>query len=192
MSTVVAVIKDGIACIGAESQTTIGNIKVTTGFVNGHKLMHWGENTFGMVGSASMFAVLDDLISKSDEAPELATPSQIFSFFRKLHPRLKKKYYIRAVYDDDDNAVETSRLNILLVNPHGVFQITPWRSVNVIKNFWAIGSGQDFALGALHVLMQDSSLDAEQITQRALEAACAMDLYSNAPLEWKTFRLRKT
>ena len=55
-------------------------------------------------------------------------------------------------------------------------------SVTKVKHYFAIGSGAQFALGALHAL-HDSKLGAEAIARRAVEAAIAFDTYCGGEVQ---------
>ena len=72
----------------------------------------------------------------------------IFEAWLSFHQLLKDKYYLRPE-DEDSDEFETSRMNVLLVNPKGVFAVGVLRSVNEYKRFTAFGSGCDYAIGAM-------------------------------------------
>lgn len=72
---------------------------------------------------------------------------------------------------------EDLKVNGLLVKPDGrVFHIfeTPFFSGPLTAKFWAVGSGEHYALGA----MQTGATAVD-----AVVAACALDVYSDGPVK---------
>ncbi len=191
MSTVAAAIKDGYICIAAESQTTYGYSKLPGEYLqNDIKLFEWGSSVIGMVGSVSMTMVMQDLIKKSKKEPNFSSPSHIFNFFKTLHPKLKKEYFLQAK-DDDDDPVETSRFSILIANKHGLFGVDPMREVSHYNKFWAIGSGSRFALGAMLPTYDLDQFDATKIAEAGVHAGVTFDIYSGGEITSKTIKMIK-
>jgi len=189
MSTVTAVIKDGYISIASESQTTYGYTKIPGEYMhNDIKLYEWGASVIGLVGSVSMAMVLQDLISKSKKEPNFSTPHHIFRFFKTLHPKLKKEYFLHSK-DEDDDPVETSRFKILLANKYGLFGVDPMREVTHYNQFWAIGSGTRFALGAMYATYGLDGFDAAKIAHLGVETASTFDLYSSGEIHAKTIKM---
>ncbi|HZQ05437.1 MAG TPA: hypothetical protein VFD70_02580 [Anaerolineae bacterium] len=92
--------------------------------------------------------------------------------------------------DDKDDPYESSRILALICNPHGIFYITDMRSVTHFAKFWAIGSGQEYALGALYANYEryKNPLD---IAKATMAAACEFDLHSDHPCLYYTVKLAK-
>lgn len=191
MSTVTAVIKDGFICIASESQTTFGGSKLPGEYLqNDAKLFQWGSSVIGLVGSVSMSMVLQDLIKKSKKEPNFSSPERIFNFFKTLHPKLKKDYFLQAKEDDDD-PVETSRFSLLIANKHGLFGVDPMREVSHYSKFWAIGSGTRFALGSMLSIYDLEEFDATKIAEAGVHAGVTFDIYSGGEIVSKTIKMIK-
>jgi len=191
MSTVTAAIKDGYICIACESQTTYGHSKLPGAYLHdGTKLYTWGSSIIGMVGSVSMTMVMQDIIKKSKKEPNFSTPYHIFNFFKTLHPKLKKDYFLQAKEDDDD-PVETSRFSLLIANKHGLFGVDPMREVSHYNKFWAIGSGTRFALGAMLPIYDLDNFDATKIAEAGVNAGVTFDIYSGGEITSKTIKMIK-
>jgi len=191
MSTVAAVIKDGYISIASESQTTFGRSKLPGEYLHNDAKLHvWGASVIGLVGSVSMAMILQDLIKKSKKEPNFSSPQHIFNFFKTLHPKLKKDYFLQSKEDDDD-PVETSRFSILIANKYGLFGVDPMREVSHYNKFWAIGSGSRFALGAMLPTYDMDEFDATKIAEVGVDAGVTFDIYSGGEIISKTIKMVK-
>ena len=83
---------------------------------------------------------------------------------------------------------ETLPLNALVVNRHGIFKVDATRSVYEHKKYWAVGSGEPFALGALHALYNEDA-DAENLVRSALKACGAFEANRGREIVIRTIRL---
>ena len=99
---------------------------------------------------------------------------------RQLHPILKDDYFLNSKEEDDD-AYESSRVDALIMNPHGIFGLYSLREVDQYTRFWAVGSGADFALGAMRVAW-DALDSAEAVARAGVEAGACFDNASALPL----------
>jgi len=65
MTTIVAVRKNGIVAIAADTLTTFGNTRLPAALDASHdKILHCGESYIGVCGSAAHHLVLANLLSK--------------------------------------------------------------------------------------------------------------------------------
>ena len=60
--------------------------------------------------------------------------------------------------------------------------VLEYASVTVFEQYYAVGSGAEFALGALHALY-DGDLDAETLARRACAAAMAFNLFCGGEID---------
>jgi ATP-dependent protease HslVU (ClpYQ) peptidase subunit len=102
---------------------------------------------------------------------------------------LKDKYYLRAE-DEESDEFETSRMNVLIVNPHGIFAVGVLRTVNEYKRFTATGSGCDFAVGAMRAVYEDETKSAEDIAKIGIEVAAEFDDATALPMNCYTLKLK--
>ena len=100
---------------------------------------------------------------------------------------MKERYHLKAG-DEKDAPYETTHMNVLLANPHGIFGVYSLRSVDEFSKFWAFGSGCDYALGALYCCY-DQLESAEEIATKAIEAAATFDDGTSLPITLKTIDL---
>ncbi len=181
MSTIVAVKKNGKACIAADTLTTFGEVKQSSEFDNTHdKIYQHHDNYFGIVGSAAHHIVIQSLLKKHGDELEFKSQLNIFESFRHLHPILKDEYFLNPK-DEEDDPYESSRIDTLIVNPSGIFAVYALREVFEYSRFWAVGSGGDIALGAMFAVY-DQLDSAEEIAKIGIEAGATFNNATALPL----------
>jgi ATP-dependent HslUV protease, peptidase subunit HslV len=210
MTTIVAVRKNGVAAIAADTLTTFGNTRLPAALDASHdKILHIGDSYIGVCGSAAHHLVLSSLLTKTHEAGvakttagqstqaagpaanvsevQLNSKDAIFETFRKLHPILKEECFLNPKEDEED-PYESSQITALIANVHGIFAIYSMREVFEFTQFWAIGSGNEYALGAMHqaYARYDNAVD---IARAGVEAGIAFDKNSSAPITLYSLRL---
>ena len=186
MSTVVVVKKAGKVCIAADSLTSFGDLKLNSAYDAAHdKILRFDENYLGLVGSAAHQLVLESLFASRKVVDkkldvDFSSRLSIFETFRDLHPVLKAKYFLNAK-DEDDDPYESTHIDALIANPFGIFGIHSLREVTEYKKFWAIGSGAEYALGAMFALY-DKAASAEEIAHAGVAAGAEFNNASSMPL----------
>ena len=134
------------------------------------KLLHFGDSILGFTGSYAVKQIFTDLL-KRNEPTSLGSAGEIFRWLLSNQASLKSEYFMKTDNGNDKRQpTESQWLYALLVNVHGIFVITAYREVSEFSKFWAIGSGDRFALGALEVLY-DRDLSAAEIARQAALAA---------------------
>jgi ATP-dependent protease HslVU (ClpYQ) peptidase subunit len=180
MSTIVVVKKNHRACIAADSLTTFGDTRQSAALDASHdKILKQGDSFVGIVGSAAHQLVIGSAFASMDE-PDLRGREAIFESFRKLHPVLKESYFLNPK-DEDGDAYESSHIDALVVNPAGIFGVYALREVFEYTRYWAVASGAEYALGAMHALY-DQLDDPEMIARAAIEAGAEFDTSSALPM----------
>lgn len=190
MTTIVAVRKNGIVTIAADTLTTFGNTKLPAGMDSSHdKILHISDSFIGVCGSAAHHLVLANLLGKTPDV-QLNSKEAIFETFRKLHPILKEECFLNPKEDEED-PYESSQITALIVNASGLYGIFSMREVFEYTQYWAIGSGHEFALGAMqHAYSRfDNAAD---IARAGVEAGIAFDKNSAAPITQYTVTLIPT
>lgn len=180
MTTIVAVRKNGIAAIAADTLTTFGNTRLHARQDASHdKILHIGDSHIGVCGSAAHHLVLASLLAKISPV-ELNSKQAIFETFRRLHPLLKEECFLNPKEDEED-PYESSQITALIANAHGIFSIYSMREVFEYTEFWAIGSGHEYALGAMHECYARYH-DATDIALAGVQAGIAFDKNSAEPI----------
>jgi ATP-dependent protease HslVU (ClpYQ) peptidase subunit len=186
MSTVVVAKKDGKVCIAADSLTSFGDLKLDSRYdVTHDKILRYDENYIGIVGSAAHQLVMESLFSSKKVVEkkidiDFSSRLSIFESFRSLHPVLKRKYFLISK-DEDDDPYESTQIDALIANPFGIFGVHSLREVIEYKKFWAIGSGADYALGAMFAVY-DKAATAEEIAHIGVEAGAEFNNATAMPL----------
>lgn len=192
MSTIVAVKKDGYVSIAADTLTTWGNMKESAEHLeNSEKILKFQDNYLAFTGSASFKLVVGHWLANAKRKPRLDSVENIFDSWLTFHRELKDKYFLRPE-DEDADEFETSRMNVLIVNPAGVFSVGVMRDVVEYRRFTAFGSGCDFAVGAMRVLYGDPAKSAEEIARAGIEVAAEFDDGTGLPLSCYTIKLKQT
>jgi ATP-dependent protease HslVU (ClpYQ) peptidase subunit len=169
------------ACIAADSLTTWGShIRERRGYSLGNdKVFKYEDSYIGLVGFAGHQMVLKSYLFGLEEPADFSSGPAIFEFWRKMHRELKDSYFVNP-RDDKDDPYESSRILALICNPHGLFYVSDLRSVVTFSRYWAIGSGQEYALGALYA-NYDRYRDPLDIAKASIAAACEFDNHSDGP-----------
>lgn len=186
MSTVVAVKKAGKVCIAADSLTSFGDLKLSSVYDAAHdKVLRFDKNYLGIVGSAAHQLVLESVFASKKIVDkkidiDLSSRLSIFESFRTLHPILKEKYFLNAK-DEDDDPYESTQIDALIANPFGIFGVHSLREVTEYNKFWAIGSGAEYALGAMFAVY-DTAVSAEEVAHAGVAAGAEFNNASSMPL----------
>jgi ATP-dependent protease HslVU (ClpYQ) peptidase subunit len=182
VTTVTVVRKGGVAAIAADTLIKWGSAKESATYIANHdKILRVGESLVGVTGTATFNAILRDYFDHSSEEVRLDSPSQIFRTWNRLHGILKERYFLLPEEDKED-ALESSRMDCLIANPHGIFGVAAHRTVQQFSKFYAYGSGSDYALGAMYSAFADPQLSAEQIARHGIEAAAEFDDGTGLPV----------
>lgn len=190
MSTIVAVRKGKQACIAADTLTSFGDTRQSAAYELAHDKIHrFEDNYMGIVGSAAHHIVMQSLLTDAANH-RFDGRMAIFETFRYLHPILKDKYFLNPKEgDDEDTPYESSRIDALIVNPYGIFGVYALREVFEYARFWAIGSGAEFALGAMYAVY-DRLDDAAEIARIGVEAGAEFNTATGLPMTSYTVELR--
>ena len=186
MTTVVAVRKGGQVVMAADALVTFGDTRLSFNAEANQKLFRVadaeGESVFAVAGAAAHFLVLQQaLAAQPADALRFGSKEQIFRTFTLLHPVLKESFFLQTKEDEHD-PYESSQFTMLLANPSGIYGIYSYREVFEFKQFWSIGSGRSFALGAMHAAY-DKARSAREIAEAGVAAACEFDRNSAGPID---------
>ena len=188
MTTIVAVRKNGRIAIGTDSLTSFGETRVAKQYKRVHdKILRVGESYFGICGSSAHHLVFESIFARSKNL-RFGSRAEVYETFRKLHTQLKKHAFMNPKESDGD-PYESSQIDSLLVNPSGIYGVGSYREVFDYERFWAIGSGRNYALGAMFAVFQGPA-GAAEIARTGVEAGIEFDKSSGAPLFIHEIRAR--
>lgn len=189
MSVVTAVRKDREICISTDSQTNFGSTILNGNHLqNFTKLFQVNDSIIGLVGWHALYLVFEHLIQKNSKMFKLNSCMEIFNTLLEFQNILKDEYFIDISDDEDDRPVESNHLTGLIINKNGLFKIDSYREVFEFKDFWTIGSGYRFALGAMHALY-DKDYTAQYIAEAGVNAAVEYNDGCGNPIQSKIIEL---
>ncbi|MBN1379749.1 MAG: MFS transporter [Gammaproteobacteria bacterium] len=191
MSTIVVARKKQQVCIAAETLTSVGDTKLSAKYdAYPDKIQLCGDTYLGIVGSAAHSLVVEDIFKEAEFKYDFSSREGIFQTFVKLHSILKEKYFlVPSSKNQDDDPYETSHIDAVIANHHGIFAVYSLRDSNEFHRFWAVGSGADYALGAMHAIY-DSAESAEEVAKAGVMAGVEFDNASSLPITFKTIELK--
>lgn len=193
MTTVVAVRKGGQVVMAADSLVTFGDTRLSFNAEANRKLFMVndaaGQTIFAMAGAAAHYLVLQHaLAGQPVEALRFGGKDEIFQTFTRLHPVLKDSFFLQTK-EEEHEPYESSQFTMLMANSSGIYGIYSYREVFEFKQFWSIGSGRSFALGAMHAAY-DKARSARDVAEAGVAAACEFDRNSAGPVDSLTLKLK--
>jgi len=191
MTTIAVVRKNGYAAIAADTLTKWGTGKESAAYVANHdKIVKAGDTFIAASGTSTFKLIMRDYFGSRGVRARFDSAIEIFKTWQAFHAILKEKYYLVSVNEKDDT-IESSKFDVLLANPHGIFGVGAHRTVQEYRKFYAIGSGTDLALGAMYAAYGNARLSAEQVARLAIEAAAEFDDATGLPVVSHSIRLRR-
>ncbi len=194
MTTLVVVKKAGQIAIAADTLVTFGDTSLTHRFEANSKIFKVdapvvGTSYIGMAGTVAHFPALRKAMAAlPKEDLKLGSRDEVFDTFIKLHPLLKDTFFLQTKEDDND-PYESSQFTVVIANASGIYGLYSYREVFEFKEFWGIGSGRSFALGAMHACW-DKARTAREVALAGMNAGCEFDKNSAGPIEVFTLKLK--
>jgi ATP-dependent protease HslVU (ClpYQ) peptidase subunit len=187
MTTLVVVRKNGSIAIAADSLTTFGDTRLAAEHDRTwDKIVRYRDTYIGLCGSAAHQLVFESLLAKHRDL-DFSDKSAIFETFRELHPILKEQHFLNPKEEEDD-PYESTQITALIANAGGIFGVFSMREVFEYTQFWAAGSGREFALGAMQALYARLRTP-EAVARAGVEAGAMFDKNSALPLTLYTLPL---
>ncbi len=164
-TTIVACKRDGKTVIGADSQATLDTMVFKDGVKKLYRIYN-DEVIVGMAGTVShnlaVLRLLEENLNKysGNLQRALVEISNSWQNANALHQNLE---VMMIIANKDDMYIFMG--DGLLVRPN--------------ENFAAVGSGSNFALGAVRALYENTNLSAREIVEKALNIASDYCIYTN-------------
>ncbi|RYG13194.1 MAG: MFS transporter [Burkholderiales bacterium] len=193
MTTVVVTKKNGHVAIAADTLVTFGDTRLSHRYEGNSKIFKintvTGTSYIGMAGTVAHFPVLRNaLASIAPEKVKLGSKDEVFETFTKLHPYLKDTFFLQTKEEDND-PYESSQFSVLIANGTGIYGLYSYREVFEFKEYWGIGSGRSFALGAMYASW-DKAKSAKELAAMGVNAGCEYDRNSAGPVEVYTLKMK--
>ena len=190
MTTIVAVKKNGTVAIAADSLTTFGDTRLGRQYKGEHdKILEINDSFIGLCGSSAHPLVISSLLPKLEDA-RLGSRMEVYETFRRLHPILKEQGYLNPKEDEDD-PYESSQITALIANASGIYGVYSYREVFDYDRFWGIGSGRNFALGAMFAAY-DRCKTAAEVAKIGVMAGAEFDTATQGPIVLNTVKLARS
>ena len=191
MTTVVVVKRNGQVAIAADTLVTFGDTRLSNRFEANSKLFKVdttaGPSYVGIAGTVAHFPVLRKaMLALPKKELLLGSKDEVFDTFTKLHPILKETFFLQTKEDDND-PYESSQFSVVVANSTGIYGLYSYREVFEFNEFWGIGSGRSFALGAMYAAW-DKAKTAREIATIGVQAGCEFDKSSGGPIEVFTLK----
>lgn len=188
MTIAVGVARKNEVVLAADSQSSFGTNTVATANHRAQKIRKIGSAYIAMSGWGVYQNIFDDFLLKHDRF-DLNSEQEIFVFFNNFWRELKENYCF--VNEQCDRSAESPFVDLdssfLIASKSGIFYVCSNMSITRFDQYFAIGSGCNFALGALHALY-DSALSASKIAVKAVEAAMSLNVYCGGEIHLKRIR----
>lgn len=178
MTTITAVKKNNTLSICSDSLTLFGHCKETEKHViSNSKVIKQDDSYIGCTGHPS----LEEIILNQSPTPNLT------HFISQLHQSLNKSYFLNHK-TNHQSSFKPIPIELLTISPQGIFEVDYQGSIREYKYFSAIGSGEEYALGAIRALY-NTTLNSEQIAIIGVEAAAKFDRKTELPTFSQTLHL---
>lgn len=190
MSVIVAVRKGSQIVIAADSQDNFGDLRPPPENHEAIKLRTIGDAVLG----ASGWALYDDIFAHylARRRIRLHDRRSVFDFFVKFWKDMRRNYPF--VNDQPGKESDTPFANLdasfLVASPGGIFLVSSNMSVSEFRQYYAIGSGSDYAIGAVHALY-DEVKNPTLIAEKAVRAAMAYDNSCGGRITSRAVKVRR-
>lgn len=180
MSTVTAVKKNGIIAIACDSLIKWGNEKNAAKYVVNHsKILKVKDSYLAITGPAAGLLALKHYFAHTKNKFSFDNVDDIFFTFTQLQLALKEEYYFES--KGEEPGFESNSMYVLIVNPYGIFAVGAFRDVQEFDQFYAYGSGNEYALGAMFQCYGHQNLSAEEVALQGINAAAEFDDSTELP-----------
>jgi ATP-dependent protease HslVU (ClpYQ) peptidase subunit len=194
MTIVVSARRDGKVIIGADSLTTIGDRKLVK-LKNKSKLFKFNYFVVGVSGTGPLLQVLERMSqpevfsdpSNREDSPE--APCDIDWMTSPINNTIDCSLFLSkymSIFADLGDAEDMADVELLIATPTKIFTTVGESEVFEIEDFWAVGSGAPWALGAMEALWGAHNSDdnwLEEISGYAIEVACKYSAGCEPPVE---------
>lgn len=177
MSIIAAVRKNDQTFLAADTLTCFGDShRVPQSNAITPKIRRIGGVVVGGSGWGVYDRILDAHLAEQPDPP-LSNEPEIFAFFMDLWRVMHDKYsFVNDQAGSKDSPFGDLDSSFLVGSPHGIYKVSPDMDVSRFDQYYAIGSGAEYALGALYNLYEWEE-SGEIIARSAVESAIAFDVY---------------
>jgi ATP-dependent HslUV protease, peptidase subunit HslV len=189
MSIAVAVRTANQIVLATDSKRTFGGGAVPVDNLRDVKIRRVGGAYIATTGWGVYTNILEDYLRGSRQH-RLVDASSIFAFFRNFWKALHQRYaFVNDQCSESDSPFGDLDASFLIAAPSGIFYVACDMSVTEFEQYYAVGSGAGYALGAMHALYNPKS-DGEAVARKAVAAASSLDIYCGGEVNLVKLRAR--
>jgi ATP-dependent HslUV protease subunit HslV len=189
MSIAVAVRTANQIVLATDSKRTFGGGAVPVDNLKDVKIRRVGGAYIATTGWGVYTNILEDYLRGSRQH-RLVDSNSIFAFFRNFWKALHQRYaFVNDQCSESDSPFGDLDASFLIAAPSGIFYVACDMSVTEFEQYYAVGSGAGYALGAMHALYNPKS-DGEAVARKAVAAASSLDIYCGGEVNLVTLRAR--
>ena len=170
-TTILAVRRNGVVCIGGDGQVSLGQT-VVKGDARKVRRLAGGKVIAGFAGAtADAFTLLERLEAKLEQYPDQLTRACV-----ELAKDWRTDRYLR-------------RLEAMMIVADRSVTLTLSGAGDVLEpqfGVTGIGSGGDYARSAARALMEETDLSAEEVVKKAMAIAASICVYTNESVTLET------
>ena len=170
-TTILAVRRNGVVCIGGDGQVSLGHT-VVKGDARKVRRLAGGKVIAGFAGAtADAFTLLERLEAKLEQYPDQLTRACV-----ELAKDWRTDRYLR-------------RLEAMMIVADKTVTLTLSGAGDVLEpqfGVTGIGSGGDYARSAARALIEETELSAEEIVRKSMAIAASVCVYTNDSLTVET------
>jgi len=182
MSIVVAVSKGERTVMAADTQTSFGHEVLPPDNLSTTKIQRIGGAVLGRSGWGVYENILCDVLERG-QPPALDDAQGIFGFFTQLWKVLHQRYaFVNDQSKRKDGPFGDLGGSFLVANANGIFYVAPNLGVTRFEKYYAIGTGADYSLGAMHQLY-DREQDPASIARAAVSTAITFNVNCGGNVE---------
>lgn len=157
-------------CCNVRDAALRNNINISHGCI-----VRFGESFVGLSSSVGFQQVFEELLNGwAKPLPALSSREEIRAFFQQVHDILKHRSGMFVAYQQGQE-FEWTPMNALVGNASGIYKVDSTRAVYEFTKFWALGSGEPLALGAMAAVF-DRVESADEIARVALAAVATLEI----------------
>ena len=183
MSVAIAIKKDGVIYLGADSQVTRGGTRTTLSNPNNYKIWAMSDVDHCLIASVGSFRA-NNVIKVADELiPEIVDMRDAVSFrfvVRHFVPRLMEELNDYKILLKDKDDLPNMDASFLLAYHDRLYSIDRYGCVIEVDDCCAIGSGASEAIGSL--LSTAGEDDPVKRIKKAIRSSAANDIYVDYPI----------
>lgn len=185
MSVFVAVHKNNKIAITYNEDAFIGDQRIKLHPDDAKKVIPFASGYIGMTRWKRYKDILLE-IQENEPIESIESKAELHTFMLSFIDKLQNEYnFVNEQCDGENYPFLDIDADFLYICRNGIFFVSCMCEISHIQDYFSIGTGSDFASGAIHALF-DSELDAEAIAVKAAEVAAALDQMSSGPVRVET------